>query len=79
MSAIAGDADRTSIDTILVLDSSLLLDPSQPTVLDTYSEMREVDRKTGEWVWTLRTPDHVLVYRALPVSRPPGEAIVLGE
>ncbi len=47
--------------------------------IDTYSEMREVDRKTGEWVWTLRTPDHVLVYRALPVSRPPGEAIVLGE
>nr|HMR07920.1 aryl-sulfate sulfotransferase [Polyangiaceae bacterium] len=79
MSAIMGDADRTSTGTILVLDSSLLLDPSKPYVLDTFSKMREVDRKTGEWVWTLRTPDHSFAYRAVPVTRVPGQAAVVGE
>lgn len=79
MSAIMGDADRTSTGTILVLDSSLLLDPSKPYVLDTFSEMREVDRKTGEWVWALRTPDHSFAYRAVPVTRVPGQAALVGE
>lgn len=72
MSLIAGDADRLESERILVLDSSLPIDPTQPFNFQIYSRMREVDPATNEWTWTLRTEDNRFVYRLLPVKRLPG-------
>jgi hypothetical protein len=75
LSIIAGDADRTSDGAILVLDSSLLVDPTPPFKFELYSRLREVDPATNEWRWTLVTDDNRFIYRALPVRRLPGEPL----
>jgi hypothetical protein len=73
VSPICGDADRTSTGSVLVTDSSIPLDPTQPAVLSAKSRIREVDPSDNTWLWSLTTPDEHLVYRALPVPRLPGE------
>jgi hypothetical protein len=74
MSLIAGDADLLESGRILVLDSSLPIDPTQPFNFQIYSRLREVDPASNEWLWTLRTEDNRFVYRTLAVKRLPGMA-----
>jgi hypothetical protein len=75
MSLIAGDADRLANGRILVLDSSLPVDPLQPFTFEIYSRLREVDPATNEWLWTLRTEDNRFVYRSVAIERLPGIAL----
>ncbi len=74
VSPICGDADTTSTKTVLVTDSSIPLDPTQPAVLSVKSRIREVDPVDNTWLWSLTTPDEHLVYRTLPVPRLPGQS-----
>lgn len=75
LSLIAGDADRLENGRILVLDSSLPIDPTQPFNFKIYSRLREVDPNDNEWLWTLRTADDRFVYRTVAVQRLPGIAL----
>jgi len=71
MSPVAGDADLIDGDHVLVLDSSL---PVGQGGFDVYGRIRELDPASASPVFSLRTPDHRFVFRAVPVSRWPGEA-----
>jgi hypothetical protein len=72
MSAIAGDADRLSNGAVLVLDSALPIDPSQPFNFQIYSRLREVDPSSNEWRWTLLSEHNRFIYRCLAAERLPG-------
>jgi hypothetical protein len=74
MSAIAGDADRLHDGAVLVLDSALPIDPTQPFDFQIYSRLREVDPVTNQWRWTLLSEQNRFIYRCLAADRLPGVA-----
>ncbi len=72
LSPIAGDVDRLDNGHVDVLDSAIPLPTDD--LLSGYARIREIDRKTDQWVWTMRLPDNHMAYRCIASHRLPGEA-----
>ncbi|MCA9646718.1 MAG: aryl-sulfate sulfotransferase [Polyangiaceae bacterium] len=72
LSLIAGDIDRLSNDSFLILDSTVTESTSMP--FPSHSRIREVDPTTGQWVWVLDGNEGDFSYRCIPSLRLPGEA-----
>ncbi len=74
ISAIAGDADRTSSGHVLRLDSTL--GQGLPGSEMVYSRLRELDpERTPNAVWSVDLPLGKFAYRALPLDRLVGESV----
>ena len=69
LSTVAGDADRSSTGTLLVLDSLLPLDPNDAAA-GAQMRIRELDPNASPMnVWTLDGPEGRFSYRAVPIDR----------
>jgi hypothetical protein len=74
VSPVAGDADRTPIGNVLMLDSALQPDPEVYDLGKNYSRLVELPSE-GEAspIWSLTTNIGSYVYRATAIDRLPGE------